>query len=208
MILIGQYDSPFVRRVGVALTLYGLGFGHRPWSTFADAEKLAALNPMLRVPTLILDDGETLLDSAAILDHLDSLVPPGRAMLAASGPQRRAALRVTAIACGLGDQAVSLFYERVLHREPSATFMARRSGQIAGGFAWLEREAAARSGPFWFGADISHADVAIACVWRFVAEAHPGLVAAPAHSALAALAARCEALPAFAACAQPFVPPA
>src|SRR5262249_34848211 len=60
MILIGQYDSPFVRRVGIALTLYGLPFEHRPWSTFSDAEKIRPYNPLTRVPTLVLDDGAVL----------------------------------------------------------------------------------------------------------------------------------------------------
>ncbi len=78
MILIGQYDSPFVRRVGIALTLYGLPFEHRPWSTFSDAEKIRAYNPLVRVPTLVLDDGAVLIDSHIILDYLDSLVPAGR----------------------------------------------------------------------------------------------------------------------------------
>ena len=55
MILIGQYDSPFVRRVGIALTLYELPFEHRPWSTFGDADKLRPYNPLTRVPTLVLD---------------------------------------------------------------------------------------------------------------------------------------------------------
>ena len=54
MILIGQFDSPFVRRVGVALTLYGMAFEHRPWSVFGDAEAIAAYNPLRRVPTLVL----------------------------------------------------------------------------------------------------------------------------------------------------------
>ena len=76
MILIGQYDSPFVRRVGIALTLYGLPFEHRPWSTFGDAEKIRPYNPLIRVPTLVLDDGEVLIESHIILDYLDSLVPP------------------------------------------------------------------------------------------------------------------------------------
>ena len=58
MILIGQYDSPFVRRVGIALRLYGMAFEHRPWSVFGDADKIRVLNPLVRVPTLVLEDGE------------------------------------------------------------------------------------------------------------------------------------------------------
>lgn len=71
MFLIGQYDSPFVRRTAIALRLYGLPFEHKPWSTFGDAEQVAAYNPVQRVPTLVLDDGEALIESSAILDYLD-----------------------------------------------------------------------------------------------------------------------------------------
>jgi glutathione S-transferase len=81
MILIGQFDSPFVRRVGIALRLYDLPFEHRPWSTFGDADKIAPYNPLRRVPTLVLDDGEVLIESTAILDHLDETartIPRGR----------------------------------------------------------------------------------------------------------------------------------
>src|SRR3954447_88930 len=94
MILIGQFDSPFVRRVGIALRLYDLPFEHRPWSTFGDADKIAPYNPLRRVPTLVLDDGEMLIESTAILDHLDETVGPSRAMIAESGPPRREALKV------------------------------------------------------------------------------------------------------------------
>lgn len=76
MILIGQYDSPFVRRVAVALQLYGFSYEHRPWSVFGDADRVAAVNPLRRVPTLITDDGEALLESSAILDWLDELAGP------------------------------------------------------------------------------------------------------------------------------------
>jgi len=72
MILIGQYDSPFTRRVAIALKLYGLAFEHRPWSTFGDADKIAPYNPLRRVPTLVLDDGEALIESTAILDYLSN----------------------------------------------------------------------------------------------------------------------------------------
>jgi glutathione S-transferase len=67
MFLIGQYDSPFVRRVAIALRLYDLPFEHKPWSTFGDADKIAPYNPLRRVPTLVLDSGEALIESTAIL---------------------------------------------------------------------------------------------------------------------------------------------
>ena len=100
MTLIGQYDSPFVRRVGIALHLYDLPFEHRPWSTFGDAARIAPLNPLRRVPTLVLDTGEVLIESAAILDQLDETVGPARAMLPRGGPDRRHALKICALATG------------------------------------------------------------------------------------------------------------
>src|SRR5437588_12026680 len=111
MILIGQYDSPFVRRVAIALRLYNLSFEHRPWSTFGDAEKIAPYNPLRRVPTLVLDDGEALIESAMILDYLDQRVGPEKAMIASRGSDRYRALRICALATGLADKGVSLLYE-------------------------------------------------------------------------------------------------
>ncbi len=85
MQLIGQYDSPFVRRVGIALTRYGMAFEHLPYSTFGDGSRFHHLNPLRRVPTLVLDDGEVLFGSDAILDHLDEQYGRVRALIAGSG---------------------------------------------------------------------------------------------------------------------------
>jgi glutathione S-transferase len=207
MILIGQYDSPFVRRVAIALRLYGLAFEHRPWSTFGDADKIAPYNPLRRVPTLVLDDGEVLIESTAILDHLDELVGPAKAMIAENGPRRREALKVCALATGLGDKAVSLVYERLLHREKSEVWMARCQTQISGVLDALEADRAGRKSAFWFGEKIGHADIAVACVLRFTGEAHASVFDAKRWPALAAHAARCEALPPFCEIAQPFSAP-
>ena len=89
--LIGQYDSPFVRRVGIALTHAGIGFVHLPWSVFGDAKPLHGLNPVMRVPTLVLEDGQVLVDSHAMLDHIDRR--SGVAMRPEGGAERDAALR-------------------------------------------------------------------------------------------------------------------
>ena len=208
MILIGQFDSPFVRRVGIALRLYGIPFEHRPWSVFGDAEKIRAINPLVRVPTLQLDGGAVLIDSHIILDHLDSLVPLERRMFPVGEPARREALKVATLATGLAEKAVSLFYERALHEVASPVWSERCRAQIRDVAAALEADRAGRRGAYWFGETIGHADIAVAAALRFVGEAHPGLLDLGSHAALAAHAERCEALPVFQEIAQPFIPPA
>jgi glutathione S-transferase len=207
MILIGQYDSPFVRRVAIALRLYGLSFEHWPWSTFGDADKIAPFNPLRRVPTLVLDDGEALIESTAILDYLDELVGPEKAMMAPRGPERRHALKICALATGLGDKAVSLVYERVLRKDALKLWVERCEAQIGGVLEVLETERAAIATPYWFRDRIGHADIAVACVLRFTGEAHPQLFDATCCPALVAHAARCEALPAFVEIVQSLIPP-
>ncbi|HUB11693.1 MAG TPA: glutathione S-transferase family protein [Acetobacteraceae bacterium] len=207
MILIGQYDSPFVRRVAVALRLYAIGYEHRPWSTFGDGDKIAAFNPLRRVPTLVLDDGEALIESGAILDWLDEQAGPQHAMLPRSGVARRQALKLCALATGLGDKAVSLVYERVLHQQTSAVWQARCETQIGAVLDALQHDRATRTTPYWFGASIGHGDIAVACVLRFLFEAHAGLLDATRWPSLAAHAARCERMPEFQAVTQVFIPP-
>jgi glutathione S-transferase len=207
VILIGQYDSPFVRRVGIALELYKIPYRHEPWSVFGDAERIRPHNPLVRVPTLVLDDGTALLESTIILDYLDHRVPAERALVPADEPARHRALRICALATGLGDKAVSLFYEHRLHRETSEVWVARCRSQIAGVLAVLEAERAARSTPHWFGDQLGHADIAVAVVLRFIGEVHGAVVALADFPALAAHAARLEALPVFQRISQPFNPP-
>ena len=94
--LIGHYDSPFVRRVGISLHILGMPFERQLLSVFSNADELRSYNPVGRVPALVLDDGEVLIDSAAILDHLDEVVGPQRALMPGSGKARRDALQTTA----------------------------------------------------------------------------------------------------------------
>src|ERR1043166_2414016 len=162
MILIGQYDSPFVRRVGIALTLYSMPFEHRPWSTFGDADKLRPYNPLTRVPTLVLDDGDVLIESHSILDYLDSLAPAADRLFPGAEPMRHQALKGAALATGISEKAVSLFYERALHKEASDVWTKGCGAQIKGALAELETNRAKRAGDFWFGNAIGHADIAIA----------------------------------------------
>lgn len=208
MILVGQFDSPFTRRVGLALRLYGLPFEHRPWSVFGDADRVMALNPLGRVPVLVLDDGTALVDSHMILDHLDSRMPPDARLFPVAEPARHRALRIAALATGLGDRVVSLFYERRLHEHVSPVLSQRLSRQIGAALAVLEQERTAETRDWWHGATPGHADIAVACVLRHLRDSLPDAFDATAHPVLAAHCSRAESLPVFAEISQPFVAPA
>jgi glutathione S-transferase len=207
MILIGQYDSPFVRRVAVALKLYGHDYEHRPWSTFADGDRVAVYNPLRRVPVLVLNDGEVLIESAAILDYLDELAGPG-ALIPRRGLARREALKICALATGLCDKMVILVYERLLHAAVSEVWIRRCETQITSVLGALEQECAARSATFWFDNRIGHADIAVACAMRFLGEAHPEIAGQGKWPRLGALASLCEDLAVFRSVVQRFIPPA
>lgn len=205
MILIGQYNSSFVRRVGIALRIYDLPFEHRPWSVFSDAERLMEVNPTGSVPTLVLDDGRALVDSKIILDHLDGLVPESRRLWPSD---RLGALQILGLVSVLGERMVSLFYERRLHSMTSQVLVSRREAQIAGTLAMLEHERAAREDSWWFGGKLTHADIAVACALRHLSDGTPDMFDATLYPALAAHSAKAEALPVFQEISQPFKAPA
>jgi glutathione S-transferase len=210
MILIGQYDSPFVRRVAIALALYDMPFEHRAWSVFRDADQIAAYNPLKRVPTLVLNDGEVLIESGLILDALDDMAGARSALTPACGPERRAVMKVCALGAGLADKAVALVYERVLHHVTSQTWIDRCLGQIGDVLGALEEDRATRGTRWWFGDGLSHADIMVGCAIRFIRDAHGETFNLAQWPALSAHSIRCEDLDVFQAFQQPFVvtPPA
>jgi len=207
MKLIGQYDSPFVRRVAVAMQTYGISYDHVPWSTFGDGDLVAQHNPLKRVPALVLDDGEVLIESGAILDHLDESVGPERALLPQSGAPRRAALRRIALMTGAADKAVSFFYAKLFSTALASDFVSRCEGQIRTALTAIDRECEARAGNWWHGTMPGHDDIAVACVARFIREAYPDLFDAGALPALSSHCARAEALLVFSSVEQAFAPP-
>jgi glutathione S-transferase len=200
MILIGMFDSPFVRRVAVSLKFLNLNFEHRDWSVGRDFERIRAYNPLGRVPTLVLDDGEVLLESGAILDHLDELVGPERALLPRFGAPRRRALRLMAIATGAADKGALQVYERVFrpYEKRHEPWLERLRAQTEGALAELERCCALRPGQWLVGEQLTQADITVCCAVTFL-DAAVSLAATPErYPSLRALVARCEAQPQFA----------
>lgn len=207
MKLIGQFDSPFVRRVGVALTIYGMEFEHLPWSVMGDWRKFASHNPLRRVPTLLVEGELPLIDSAAILDHLDELAGPERALIARSGPARRAALRRIALATGAADKAVSFFYAKHFSSGLDPDFVERSENQILQTIYRIEEDRATHPNEWWHGETPGHDDIAVACVLRFLSEAYADLFDLRTVPALADHCRKSEARPEFMAVQQAFDPP-
>ncbi len=198
MILVGQFDSPVTRRVGIVLTHYGLPFRRDTRSVFGDFTALAEITPMTRIPALILDDGEVVIDSGAIIDHLDEIAGTSSALIPRNGPERRRVLQATAMAYACFEKAGALVYERHFHPAAhiSAAFETRCLTQLAAGLAALN----ARSDGPWLCGAFSHADImtacAIACMKLRLPEAFPPRT----YPQLETLVAQAEALPAFIAC--------
>src|SRR5258708_6319007 len=115
MLLIGVNRSPYTRRVAITLKAYGLTYEQRDLSGFGNRSEVRSANPLGRIPALVLDDGETLVDSAAIIDHLDELHGRDRALTPPAGADRRAVLKVAALMMGACDKALHAAYERNHH---------------------------------------------------------------------------------------------
>jgi glutathione S-transferase len=196
MILVGQYDSPYTRRVAIALQWLGMPFTRNTLSVFANADQARKINPLGRVPALVLDDGEVLIESSAMLDHIDEVVGPARALLPPSGAERRAQLRTIALATGGMEKAVAIVYERVLRPEDKrhAPWLERCQIQLAGSLAALEALPASASLKTGLH---PQADIAVACLVGFLNLRVPDAFPAGAYPRLTALAAFAETLPTF-----------
>ena len=195
MILVGQYDSPFVRRVAVSLRVLGFAYEHDTRSVYGDFDAMRRINPLGRIPSLILDDGEILIDSAAILDWLDQSVGSGRALVPVEGRERREILRRVALATGAIDKAGAAAHERLIrpstYRWPE--WIERCRIQASGAIEALAAE------PWPTAAPLDQAQITTACMIRYVRMADPDLIPHDRYQALNALSARCEARPEFAA---------
>jgi glutathione S-transferase len=199
IILIGMFDSPFVRRVAVSMKLLWVPFEHRNWSIGKDFELIRRFNPLGRVPTLVQPDGETLFESAAILDYLDERVGPDRALLPRSGEPRREALRIIAAAIGAAEKGVSQVYESAF-RPPEKRYrpwVERCHTQMHAALAQLDRACQSRNGEWLVGNGLSQADITATCVYTFLCDALGLNRDGIAYPGLGALAERCEAMAEF-----------
>ncbi|GAA0568749.1 glutathione S-transferase family protein [Caenispirillum bisanense] len=202
MILVGRNLSPFTRRVAISLQLIGLPFERRELATATQMDEIRTYNPLGRVPALVLEDGEVLIDSAAILDYLDELAPADRRLTPAAGAERRSVNRLVAFALGAMEKGVIAYYETA--RRPAELQWPQWSqmadAQILAGLQQLETAAAAIAGDGWLvGERLTQADISAVVALDFIRAVRPALLPAEALPHLSALARRCGEMPAFAA---------
>jgi glutathione S-transferase len=186
--LIGQFDSPFVRRVAITMHYYDIPYEHHNWSVFADRDEVIELNPLCRVPVLQIDSDETLIESASILDYLDELVGPERALMPASGPARRQELKRTSVALAAAEKAVAMIYER--HKRAAGTqdpnWSRRLRDQVISAVQWLGQEIAPFSTP------LAQSQLTTAVLMRFLREYLPDVQGSINAPGLLELEQQCE----------------
>ena len=198
MILIGMLDSPYVRRCAVSMKLMGLPFEHQSVSVFRHFERFRAINPVVKAPSFVCDDGTVLMDSTLIVDYLEHCVAPEKRLTPASGRERQEALRLTGLALAACEKCVQIVYEKEQRPEDKrhGPWLERVTGQANAAFGELER-AAAGARPWLQGDRLNAADVIVACAWRFGQFYDAKEVAASSYPALVAYSQRAEALPEF-----------
>lgn len=195
MQLIGMLDSPFVRRTAISLRLLGIPFQPNPLSVFRNFDELRRINPVVKVPTLVCDDGVVLMDSSLILDYLEAL--SGRSLMPSALDQRRQALRLIGLALNACEKTAQIFYEKMRPPEKQyAPWLERVQGQLADAYAALETEL--RSKPLAGDeARIDQAGITVAVAWTFTQFKFPELIDPARHPVLRDFAAQAERLPAF-----------
>lgn len=199
MILVGQFDSPFVRRVAVTLHHYDMPYTRNTMSVITDAAEMARINPLGRVPSLILENGEVLIDSNAIADHLEEVAGDRADLIPSAGEERRRVLRLVAASCGIVDKAIAVVYENLFHepQHASRAWLDRCEGQVTHTLRYLESHI---TGTWIAGDRFSQADIMTGAMLGYLTLRLPALFPRTSLPRLAVLSDRCEALGSFAAC--------
>ena len=205
MVLIGMLDSPYVRRVAITMQMLGLDYTRRPLSVFKSFDEFRTVHPLVKVPTLVCDDGEMLVDSTLIIDYLESLAGPDRKLYPQETSARRTALQQIGEALVGMEKVVQIIYEK--KQRPSelqhASWIDRLKLQLisAAGLMEASVEAAIEGGSDWLGGpEPMQADITTAVAWNFIRRVTSRTVRPTNHPYLVDHSEQAEALPAFLAC--------
>jgi glutathione S-transferase len=197
MQLIGMLDSPYVRRVAISLEILGVPFSHEPVSVFSTVEKFKSINPVVKAPTLVCDDGEVMMDSSLILQFVELTAARGRSLWASDPQELQHQFRAASLALAACEKSVQIVYERNLRPKEAQyePWMGRVTGQLLAAYSALEREVRLR--PAVFAAADNQAALTAAVVWQFTQSMLAPVVPALNFPGLVDLSERLEQTPEF-----------
>lgn len=200
MQLIGMLDSPYVRRVAIALHYLGLPFEHVFLSVFRNVDEFTHINPLIKAPTLVCDDGEVLMDSTLILDYLSRLADPEKSLMPAAISDYQRTLRIIGLALNACDKSVQIVYERDLRptEKQHQPWRDRIESQLFAAYDLLEPYAAGTT-DWLVNHHFTTADITLCVAWQFTQFVMADVVPADRYPAIAALSARAEARSEFVA---------
>lgn len=194
MKLIGMLDSPYVRRVAVTLQLMGVRFEHQSLSVFSTFDQFRRINPVVKAPTFVADDGTVLMDSTLIVQYAEALAMPSSRLTPSMPTELLRSLRVLGLALAACDKGVQLVYEGMVRPTAHQPWAERVTVQLLAAFDALEDEL--RAHPL-SAAALDHAGVMTAVTWHFMQQMLPHVVDAARYPLQAEFSRQAEALPAF-----------
>jgi len=196
MLLVGRYTSPFSKRVAFSLRYLGFDYEHKAINAWNNLAEMRSYNPVGRVPALVLDNGEVLFDSNAILDYLDFLVGPERALTPLEEPARHGVMRIVVCAMGALEKMVHSVYEVTMHPEEKVhdPWIDHNLSQTELGLEWLNQVGHT---PWMAGERLTQADITTTIVVQFALARFPERFAPGTYSNLDNLSARVMELPAW-----------
>jgi glutathione S-transferase len=197
MKLIGMLDSPYVRRVAISMQLLGLRFEHQPLSVFSGFEQFRKINPAVKAPTLVCDDGTVLSDSSMILEAIEAFAAP-RTLNPKDPVTLAHDLAVVGMSLAACEKTVQLVYERNLRppKKLHEPWVERITRQLHGAYTWIDQRLEERPLPMGHGG-IRQAAVTAGVAWHFTRCMLPNEVLASDYPHLEALSAQAEQLAEF-----------
>ena len=206
MKLVGSYLSHFVRRVAIPMHVYGIDYELVEASVVNDRELIRSHNKLARVPSLVLNDGDTLADSHFILQELDLMVPAEKRLTPSNAENQRAYGQIIASLTGSMDKATAWFYEA--RRRPEGLvwpeWAEHLRTQLAGGVLQAEEVAAKLSGTdYLFEDKLTHADIRVGIIYPLASMVAPDHVSESTCPKLHAISQKVNALDAFKLTAPP-----
>ncbi len=197
MRLIGLLDSPYVRRVAISLQLLGLRFEHQSISVFRAFDEFEKINPVVKAPTMVLDDGTVLMDSTIMLEYAEAVAHP-RSLVPTTIPELGRDLRIVSLALAACEKSIQIVYEHELRpaERQHQPWVDRVTGQLLAACDLLEGEFRQRPMPAPSAA-MSQASVTAAVTWHFVQKMIPEVVPHTRCPLINAYSLQAECLPEF-----------